>query len=334
MVAIKSRSADTFLQNSAAKVSVFLLYGTDAGLVFERSMAAIRAIGIDPRDPFQHVRLDGDEIAAEPEKLFNETCTVGLFGGPRAIRIELGARDIVPVLEPALLDSANWKVIILAGALKRDHALRRFCESRSDAASIDCNMDEAGSLEVLIDEALKRESAFLEDDARKILLSSLGADRLATRSELDKIRLYAHGRDRLTAEDVASITCDASNVVIGRAIFAAFSGEFSQLDEMISRLSAGGFDPQQVLAAGLREAIFVSRSFSARDGVESSFSRGGRTKFATPERDSPARKLNEQKAAHAISTVAQAATRARREPGLALEICVRALWSVAYLVRN
>ena len=44
----------------------------------------------DPTDPFSLVRMDGDDLAAEPSRLVEEAMTVPLFGGRRAIRVRAG----------------------------------------------------------------------------------------------------------------------------------------------------------------------------------------------------------------------------------------------------
>src|SRR6201999_4416744 len=93
LVALKGRDIDAFLARPDAGQPIILLYGPDAGLVRERADALLASAVDDPNDPFSLVRLDGDELAAEPSRLVDEAMTVPLFGGRRAIRVRAGSRS-------------------------------------------------------------------------------------------------------------------------------------------------------------------------------------------------------------------------------------------------
>ena len=63
---------DAFLARPDPGRPIVLLYGPDAGLVRERADAMLASAVDDPNDPFSLVRLDGDELAAEPSRLVDE----------------------------------------------------------------------------------------------------------------------------------------------------------------------------------------------------------------------------------------------------------------------
>src|SRR3569623_175367 len=93
MVALRRIEIDSFLARPDAGRPIILLYGPDAGLVRERADALIASAVDDPNDPFSLVKLDGDELSAEPSRLVDEAMTVPLFGGRRAIRVRAGSRS-------------------------------------------------------------------------------------------------------------------------------------------------------------------------------------------------------------------------------------------------
>src|SRR5436853_5470155 len=108
MVALRGKDIDSFLVRPDPGRPIILLYGPDAGLVRERADALLASAVDDPNDPFSLVRLDGDELAAEPSRLVDEAMTVPLFGGRRAIRVRAGSRNfasgIDTLTEPPLRD--------------------------------------------------------------------------------------------------------------------------------------------------------------------------------------------------------------------------------------
>ena len=102
MATIERRAVDAFIKKPDAHFAVILVYGPDTGLVSERVRALVAASIDDAEDPFQLVRLDGDEVSGDPARLADEVFTIPLFGGRRAVRLRAGGRNIVPAVEPVL----------------------------------------------------------------------------------------------------------------------------------------------------------------------------------------------------------------------------------------
>src|SRR5204863_9958787 len=107
MVALRGKEIDSYLARPDAGRPIILLYGPDAGLVRERAEALLASAVDDPNDPFSLVRLDGDELAAEPSRLVDEAMTIPLFGGRRAIRVRAGSRSFAGGIESLTVSALN-----------------------------------------------------------------------------------------------------------------------------------------------------------------------------------------------------------------------------------
>jgi DNA polymerase-3 subunit delta len=319
---------------------LFLVYGSDSGLVRERARKLLRALVDDPADPFQLVELDGDELAGDPLRLADEANTIPLFGGRRAVHVELGAKNILPALEPLLNAPAESAVLIEAGALKRDHALRKLFEKERSAAAIECSPDSAADVQRLINEELKAAGLALDDDARETLVALLGQDRLSTRSEIGKLVLAAHGRQRITLEDVETLVCDASATAHDDAVLQAFSGEIDALPGAFERLIATGGEPSVILAAALRYAVALHRARLAIDSGQSPDQAVGlvmRSGIGFGRRgliEKHLRSWSRERLLRAIRALADLIGRIRREQRLGAALAERALLSIAEGVKR
>src|SRR4051812_33504519 len=211
MVAVKAGDVDSALRRSDPRIIVFLFYGPDTGLVSERArMLAEKAVP-DPNDPFQLIRLDGDTIASDPGRLLDEAGTMALFGGKRALWIKSTSRNIGPAVDAVLqADVQDTIIVIEGGDLAKSAPLRTVCERSQRALALPCYADTARDLGSVVDEALKEAGFSIGREARTALLASLGGDRLATRGELAKLMLYAHGQREITLDDVDAILSDVS----------------------------------------------------------------------------------------------------------------------------
>src|SRR5262245_9093525 len=223
MVALKTGDIDSFVARPDPSRAVVLVFGPDAGLVSERVDALVKASVDDPADPFALVRLDGDTVASDPARLVDEATTVPLFGGRRAIRLRAGSRNIVPAVEAVLAAPLrDCRVVIEAGALKRNAPLRALVERAKTAVALPCYADAARDLARVVDEELRAADLSITPDARETLLPLLGGDRRASRAELRKLTLYAHGRGQIEIDDVMAVVADASALALDTLVDAAF----------------------------------------------------------------------------------------------------------------
>lgn len=256
MTAIKAGDVDRAVARREPGVQVLLFYGPDAGRVAERARAAAAGSVEDPDDPFQLVRLDGDDVAAEPTRLVEEASTYGLFGQRRCISVRATGRNIAgavaPCLEMALDDTL---IVIEAGDLAKSAPLRTICERSERAYALPCYEDEARDLGAVVDEALRGAGLTIERDARALLTDSLGGDRLASRGELAKLLLFMHGRTRIEIGDILAAISDVSGISTDDGIDAAFGGQTAELDAALRQLWSHGVTPGTVLAMALRHAL-------------------------------------------------------------------------------
>ena len=249
MVALKSADIESFVARPDPSRAVVLVFGPDAGLVSERVDAIVRASVDDPADPFSLVRLEGDALASDPARLTDEAVTVPLFGGRRAIRVRAGSRNIVPAVEGVLASPLrDCRIVIEAGDLKRNAALRTVCERARSAVAIPCYAD--GELDVgrLIDEELRAAGLAMTPDARAALVPLLGGDRRASRGELRKLALYAHGQDQIELDDVMAVVADASALALDTLVDAAFAGG-SRTSRRVLKAMVAGTAPFAIVGA-------------------------------------------------------------------------------------
>jgi DNA polymerase III subunit delta len=337
MVAVRSHEAERFLARPPRQIFLYLIFGTDAGLVTERARKIVSRAVSDPKDPFQLVRIGGDELANDPLLLADEANTIPLFGGRRAIVVESQGKTFVAACEPVLgAPPRDCTIVIEAGALKKDAPLRTLCEREKNAAAIQCYPDSAHDITQLIDAEVSGAGLSIAQDAKAFLASQLGQDRLSTRSELEKLMLYAHGAGEITLDHVAAIVCDASNLIANEAAEAAFDGGFAALDANLRHIFAGASDYHALLAAALRHALDLHRARrDADDGPREGFGFAG-ARFGQQKEafERHLRAWTQPDLGRAIDTLAEAVARARREPKLGPSLATRALWSIAETARS
>jgi DNA polymerase-3 subunit delta len=338
MTALKSNQVDAFLAKPNKAQPVVLVFGPDSGLVRERAEALIRASVDDVNDPFSLVRLDGDLLASEPSRLVEEANTIPLFGGRRAVWVKAGSRNFAPAVE-ALLAAASpeCRVVIEAGDLRKTAPLRAVCERAKNAAALPCYADTERDLERLIDDEMRGAGLTIAPDARAALAPLLGGDRLASRSELNKLALYAHGKGRIELDDVIAVVADASALALDALTDAAFAGRTADVETQFAKARTAGTTPNSIISTALRGVASLHRARLAIDAGGSSedalmtmrvhFSRKRHVETAL-------KSWSSARLERAMSQLAEASLDVRRRPELAEAAAHRVLLSIAVNARR
>jgi DNA polymerase III subunit delta len=256
MVALKAAEVESFVARPDPDKPIVLVFGPDTGLVRERAAALVRASVDDPSDPFGLALLDGDKLAEMPERLVEEAHTVPLLGGRRAVLVKAGARNFTTAVE-RLVDAPpgiDCRVIIEAGDLRRGAPLRTVCERAPIAAALPCYADSARDLGRLIDDEMRRAGTVITPSARALLVSLIGGDRCASRSEIEKLTLYALDKNSIDVPDVMAVVADATLPAVDSLIDAAFAGWANEVEINFGKVKSSGVSANTISTACIRQA--------------------------------------------------------------------------------
>jgi DNA polymerase-3 subunit delta len=338
MVALKSGQIDAFLAKPNPAQPVVLVYGPDAGLVRERAEALVRSAVDDINDPFSLARLAGDDLASEPSRLVEEANTIPLFGGRRAVWVKAGGRNFTPAVEALLAAAApDCRVIIEAGELRRNAPLRVVCERAKNAAALPCYIDNSAALARLIDDELRAADLTIAPDARAALVPLLGGDRLASRSEINKLALYARGNKVVERDDVMAVISDASDLTLDTLIDAVFAGRIPDVEFQFAKARTAGTTPGSILSAALRHVALLHKTRLAVDDGASPEEAFKRT-YLHFSREKPIvtalKNWTTPRLERAMAQLADAALESRKQPDLAEAITQRTLLSLAVNARR
>jgi DNA polymerase III subunit delta len=338
MVAIKNQDVEKFLARPDPARPVVLVFGPDAGLVSERVNALVKASVDDVNDPFSLVRLEAEDLSANPARLVEEAQTIPLFGGRRAVWAKAGSRNIAPAVEAVLaLAARECRVVIEAGDLRRNTPLRVVCERAKNAAALPCYADTERDLGRLIDTEMRAADLVLKPEARAMLITLLGGDRAASRSELRKLALYARGGGEVDVDDVTAVVSDASALALDDLVDTAFAGRPADLEAQLAKVRAAGSPAGSIFFAAQRQLAQLHKWRTAVEGGAhfSIDSLQPPLHFRRkPLVEAALKQWNAARLAAAMAELADAVLASRKTPALADTIAERALLSLAVRARR
>ena len=250
---IPAKNIGKFLDGPPPSIRAILLHGQDNGLIHERVAILAGTVVENLGDPFRVSELTGSQIIHDPARLIDEAMAQSLVGGRRVVIVRLGTENISDSLKTLFeLPGMDSMVILEAGNLTKVSAVRKLMEKNDQAAVIACYEDNQGSLNRLLSEVFKDAGLRVSQEARNYLLNNLGADRLVSRRELEKLILYAGENGAVSLKDVSAIVSDSGALSIEGIVFAATGGNRDALDTALARATAEGISSTAIIRATQR----------------------------------------------------------------------------------
>ncbi len=162
----------------------------------------------------------------------------------------------------------------------------------------------------------------------------LGGDRQASRNELRKLTLYAHGKGEVTLDDVMAVVADASELKIDPIVDGAFAGRPDLVETEFAKAMVAGTYPGMIISAAQRQAAWLHKSaLAVAEGTPiTAVLDGGFPRLHFSRKANVEIALRHFNAARLVSIIDQLATAAlemRKQAPLAAVIAQRALLSIA-----
>jgi DNA polymerase III subunit delta len=251
---------------------VVLLHGEDHGMIRDRAAALVRAIAGSADDPFLVAELGRDEVG----QLADEAASMALTGGRRVVRLREATDAAAGPVAAVLRGSAPALVVLEAPGLATRSRLRTLVEGDPDGVAIACYPEEGRALTDTIRAVLTGYGVDIDADALSWLSAQLGADRVSTRQEVEKLALYAGPGGRVDLDAAMACVGDLAGLSLDDALFAATAGDVALADRALELALAEGATPVGVLRAGLshlqrlhRVRLAMDEGLSAADAVKS-----------------------------------------------------------------
>jgi len=138
-------------------------------------------------------------------------------------------------------------VVIEAAELSTRSRLRKLFESHPRAVALPCYADDARTLAAVIRDTLGAHGVSADADATAYLCDNLGADRMITRGELEKLALYVGDGATATLADALACVGDSAAMTLEDVAFAAGGGRPDDLARALSRAFQEGAGAVAVL---------------------------------------------------------------------------------------
>lgn len=329
---LKDGEVARFLKKPDPALRAALFYGTDLGLIRERSKALAGTVLSDLGDPFRVVELAAKTVRDDPARLSDEASAIAFTGGRKVVWLR-DAGDGVAEAVRALLIQESWDALVVVEApeLARRSKLVELFEEEARAVAIGCYPDDDQAIERVVEDTLARHGMEIAPDALAFLSDHLGGDRGMTRAEAEKLSLYCLGQKTVTRDDAAASIGDSAASGLDDAVLGAFAGDAPRLALALSRLRDEGIGAVPILLAAQRH---VHRLQLVMSGVSVRALRPPAFYDAGASLERQARSWSPPLVARAVALLTEADLRCRSTGSPANAIVGQALQAIASMAKR
>ncbi len=248
---IATRDTQGFLAHPARDFLGVLLHGSDNGLIREYVKQITERVLGKGFDPMNFTELTEDRIKQDPASLKDELCALSLLGGGgnRAIYIRDASDKIATLLQeiyqPEFQPTAY---LILAGDEGATVTnLRKWGDSHPQIATVGCYHDEGKNLEQLIRTELNAAGIKCSQDVLAFLSEHCGNDRLVTKQEIEKIKLFQGSDPYLTLDHAAALIGQNDFFTLDDLSMAVASAQMQDVESYLARLLRENIQPVAII---------------------------------------------------------------------------------------
>lgn len=240
-------------------------------MIRDRAATLVRSVAGSLDDPFLVAELGREDTG----RLADEAASLALTGGRRVVRLRETTDAATEQVAAILKGSSPALLVLEASGLATRSRLRSLVEAAPDGAAIACYPEEGRPLADTIRAVLTEAGVGIDADTLSWLSDQLGADRVSTRGEADKLALYVGPGGRVDLDAAMACVGDLAGLSLDDALFAATEGDVTRADRALELAVAEGTTPVGMLRAGLmhlqrlhRVRLTVDEGLSTADAVK------------------------------------------------------------------
>ncbi len=244
---IQAYKIPTFIKNDLSTVQAALIYGEDVGLTREYRGDILKALRVSD---FDCIRLHVQQVESDSDSIVNAAASQSLWGdatGCQVVRIDEVSNTCAKAIKTFLNTVNDGFLLVVSGNLPASNPIRKLFEQAKNAAALPCYLDDDRSIRTLVSETLHSHNIRIAPDALQWVQSHMGADRMMTRMELEKLVLYAGEQKSLSLQAVRDCLVDSAEHRVDDVVYAVANGNGKALENGLKILLDEGISAVQIL---------------------------------------------------------------------------------------
>tara|TARA_B100000401_G_scaffold436557_1_gene380263 strand:+ start:8457 stop:9482 length:1026 start_codon:yes stop_codon:yes gene_type:complete len=220
-----------------------MLFGPNEGLIREY-IDKITGDYLDD-DKYELVSFSGKDLDQDPQSLHDILQSVSMFFKNKIVIVDLLKDKHFKIIEEIISNPPQQVILLLKfDTLPKSSKFRKFFESEKTCFALACYDDDGRSQMQNIEKFIKENNLDLNQDTKYYLLQTLSIDRMVSKHELEKIKLYYKDESKkIELEDLKNLLNDSSSVNLSKMNEVVMNGNTLKSSIIINKLLSEGTNP-------------------------------------------------------------------------------------------
>ena len=215
---------------NSSKSNFFLVYGKNEGLkkkIIEENLLH--------KNDNKLERFDENEIINNFENFLSSLLTKSFFEEKRSILISRVSDKILKVFEDIEdKKTEDIKIILNASILDKKSKLRSFFEKQKEIVCIPVYNDENYTLSLIANDFFKKNKIQISRETINLLIDRCAGDRINLDTELEKISLFLKDKNKITIEEIMTLTNLSENYDISDIADSCLSKNSTKISKILN----------------------------------------------------------------------------------------------------
>ena len=223
---LKAYQLNDNIAKAGKNVFGYLFYGADLGAVRDCAQQVISALRQQDSSLEVNV-LTSDALKENPNLLAEEGASSSLFASKRLIWLKNPSDNLLDEIDGYLTKTTSDTpvLIITSDTFNTKSKTVSLMNDLPNAVALGCYLQEGNELRQTISDMLRINGYTIVPDALTFLCESLGADKGATLSELEKLMLYKGDEKQIALKDVTACFAGSAPTSMDELLMTALSGD-------------------------------------------------------------------------------------------------------------
>lgn len=243
---------ENYIQKIAGEnIAGCLVFGPEESLVHYRFDLIAKKISPNLSDPFLVTQLSKERLGEDKGILADEFFSYPMLGGKKLILVK-DAEAAASIALKVVFEGNNFAsktisqnenfILIQAGDLDKNSALRKLAENNSRFAAIACYEDNELTVKKFIANQLTLAQVNASPQTIDYLLEKIGKNRQIILAELEKIFLFLDEKKNLTIEIIERLTTSTYELSANEMVMNFASQKFTLSAKQSEALLRDGFE--------------------------------------------------------------------------------------------
>ena len=266
---INPRDILTYTKNQDNHDSIFLIFGSNFGLINKTYTNILNALEINKNNPFSTIKIHYSQLVKDQRVLFDEIETYSVFDAHKNILIDIRDTSDYKVISSILknlnaFNLTNIRIIVIAGYIKANDNIISVINQFDKGVCIPCYAEDEYLLKQKLNNYVIKNKIHLSNKDISKLSSEFSQNTEINDHIFDKLDLLSLSKN-VTLQKLSDTFNDTSDIEINKLINYALNGNYVESINILNKCRKSKVPPISICRTFIKKFKLLEKIYLLRN---------------------------------------------------------------------